>query len=365
MPIASSAAGPATLTVEDLDGDPVSDFPISFVATVPALVGISASSTRVYVDGSSQISALVRDANGNPVAGEEVAFSSPNLNGGQLSPASAITSPEGRATTTFRAGGVATEIDAIEITARSSRFPALTDVARLSVVERRLNVSVGRGAGIFEDGLKVQNWKNMVVQVADGSGAPLPDAQVTLSITPIEYFKGSMVPVDTDGMIRPSAGPGATPEQQAVAAEAAESWTAERYEVHTSNMVICEAEDSGSLNRSLDPGEDINGNGRLDPQDPAVLSPVADGGDVATLDANGTLVTGGDGAGYFRMVYPKGNANWVQVRVTARASHLGTEAQDSLLTYLPSMIDDVLYENGTPPNLLSPYGRVLDCSNPN
>ena len=40
--------------------------------------------------------------------------------------------------------------------------------------------------------------------------------------------------------------------------------------------VTCVAEDV-NLNRTLDAGEDINGNGSLDPQDPAILAPVEGG----------------------------------------------------------------------------------------
>ena len=352
LPISSSAAGEARITVEDLDGDPVSDFGIAFVATTPALLDVGATSTRVYVDGSSQITALVRDANGNPVAGEEVAFSSASLSGGQLSPAATVTNEEGRATTTFRAGSIATEIDAIEVTAVTGGTPAFTDSVRLSVVERRLNVSIGRGSKLEEDALQTRNERNMIVQVADGSGAALADAEVALSIAPMSYSKGELVAVNEAGVPAAFGDENWTPDFWAVVHDDADTFVTE-----------CMAEDALSLNRSIDPLEDINGNGRLDPQDPAVLAPV-ESGDVATLDAGGTLFTAADGTGYFRLVYPKGNANWVTVRVTARASHLGTEAQDSLIMTLPSIAGDVDFDNGEPPNFLSPYGQELDCTSP-
>ncbi len=347
LPVSSSAAGPARITVEDLDGDPVSDFEVVFVATTPAVLDIGTTSTRVYVDGTSQLGALVRDINGNPVAGEEVLFESPNLRGGQLSPATAITNAEGKATTTFRAGSIATELDAIQITASTAAGALIADSVGLSVVERRLNVSIGRGADLSSDAFATQNRRNMVVQVADGSGAALPDASVSLAITPIEYYKGRLVPVDENGMPFDPSSP--------------DDWKASYYAPYGAQT--CIAEDVPSLNRSLDPGEDLNNNGRLDPQDPAVLAPV-DGADVATLDAGGGLLTDANGTGYFQLVYPKGNANWALVRVTARASHLGTEAQDSLVTSLPALRADIGVGEGTPPNYLSPYGQAADCSDP-
>ncbi len=347
IPISSPSAGPATITVQDAtDGAPFTTFDLLFVATEPASLDLASTSTRVFVNAdSAEITALVRDANGNPVKGQEVTFSAADLRGGQLSPSTGVTNDAGEATTSFIAGSNATEVDAIEIMG-SVEGTTIVGTVNLSVVERRLNVTIGAGSGLSQDGLQTQNIKNMVVQVADGSGAPIPDASVSLSITPITYAKGWMQLVDSSGMPQPEIQD--------------DSWTADRWARRVA--VTCVAED-GNLNRTLDAGEDINSNGRLDPQDPALLAAVEEA-DLATLSGNGTLLTDANGTGYFRMIYPKGNSNWAFLRVSARATALGTEAQDDLHISLDSLVDDINDPEFSPPNSLSPYGVSDQCTSP-
>ena len=158
-------------------------------------------------------------------------------------------------------------------------------------------------------------------------------------------------PVDADG--EPAPPPGAQ----------GDDFQPVRYGRIASASVKCDAEDANG-NRALDGPEDINRNGRLDPQDRPCSRPWRAATGIATLGTGSVLTTGADGAGHFRMVYPKGNAGWVMVRVTARASHLGAEARDSLLTSLPALVEDVAHGEGRPPNLSSPYGEALDCADP-
>ena len=346
VPLRSAAAGPATLSVEGPGGDPAGEFPFRFTAGDPVRFDLDAAPTRVQTGGTTTLSALVRDAGGNPVAGEEVVFSSADLAGGRLVPASALTDADGRASSTFEAGSLATEEGGVRVTGRVVATPTVAGEVGLSVVERRLNVSLGRGAGLFEDDLATRNWRRVVVQVADGSGAAVADAEVALSIVPIGYAVGTLTAVDEQG--RP----------EGTLDEDGEPIVPVFY--RGLDVDRCDAEDDNG-NRSLDPGEDDNGNGRLDPPDPAVLAALTDPGERATLDAGGTLVTGADGAGHFRLVYPKGNASWARVRITARALHLGAEARDALDSELAAIDDDLLYDNGAPPNLVSPYGGEPDC----
>ncbi len=348
IPISSPSAGNAKLTVQDAtDGAPFSTFDLLFVATTPSQLDMASTSTRVYVDEDrAELTALVRDVNGNPVKGQEVIFSANDLRGGQLSPSAAITNDEGEATTTFIAGSNATEIDAIEVFG-TIQGTAIDGSVRLSVVERRLNVTLGAGSKLLQDDLLTQNIKNMVVQVADGSGTAIADATVSLTITPINYSKGYMTLVDDSGQPRPELdGDSWTPSY----------WTRLANEPYS---ITCAAEDI-NLNRTLDSGEDLNGNGSLDPQDPAVLAPI-EGDEYATLTGGGTLITDENGIGYFRMIYPKSNSNWSFVRITARATALGTEAQDDMEMSLSSLVDDVNDPQEGPPNFNSPYGVSLNC----
>ena len=373
--VRSNSAGTARLTVEDAaDGEPSTYVDVEFVAGDPAAIEIDASSTRVPVRGTSTITARITDANGNPVKGREVVFSSDDLKGGQLNPASATTAQDGEASVTFTAGSRPTEFDAgvgaddIVLTATVEGVtPAPGDERNrmsLSVVERALNVTLGTANKVVSEGDgPTQYWLNFVVQVADGGGAPVDGADVSLSVRPLAYYKGRLSAVDEGGL--------AAREQTGIWTHTAYSWKPEIrdfYEEDASGNLVersvpvrrtiiigCLAEDE-NRNRVLDPGEDINGNGSLDPQDPASLVATTDGR--ATL-SGGSLTTDATGSGYVRLIYPVTNADWAEVEITALARGLGVEAKDTFRTGLPMLADELNQNDYTPANYTSPYGTRL------
>ena len=367
----SSSAGPARLTVEDAtDGEPSTYVDIEFIAGAAAAIEIGASSTRVPVRGTSTITARVTDANGNPVKGKEVVFGSDDLKGGQLNPASATTAQDGEASVTFTAGNRPTEFDVgvgaddIVLSASVEGVALAPADARnrmsLSVVERALNVTLGTANKVVSEGdAPVQYWLDFVVQVADGGGTPVDGADVSLSIRPLQYAKGRLTETDKNGVALP---------------ETNDPWTHETYRQRefvfpldelgnpltpVRRVVTCDTEDE-NRNRVLDPGEDFNGNGLLDPQDPASLVASTDGR--ATL-SGGTLSTDATGSGYLRLIYPVTNAQWAYVEVTALARGLGVEAKDTFRTGLPMRAEELNQSRTSPPNYFSPYGTDPDCSN--
>lgn len=340
--ITSSSAGPVTVTVEAADdGDPATQTQVEFIATNPANVAIDTSSSRVPTLDTSTITALVSDANGNPVKNREVVFSSPNLKGGQLNPASAVTNSDGEAKVTFTAGSLATEFNEVAIVAEVEGT-SISSQTNLTVVERVLNVTIGTSNFLEERANKTQYALPFVVQVADGGGTPLENAQVQMSIEPIAYYKGEMTLRDENGV--PNFGTDPT-------------WTAH----HWSRAGIeCEKEDDNG-NRILDAGEDNNGNGSLDPQDPASLAPIESTEPLATL-VGGVVTTDAKGSGYFDLIYPVSNAHWADVRITARAQALGAEAEASFKTSLLVLAEHMTKTSVSPPNHTSPYGTVLNCT---
>jgi len=335
--ISSDNAGPATITVAAAQGGtPRISTDIEFVATDPASVTTSASSSRVNVNESSTITALVRDALGNPVKNAVVSFASDELKGGQLNPAFAVTNSAGVATATFTAGDSATEQDEIAIGASVGEL--ITDVATLTVFRRTLNITLGSSNLVTVSPLGTQYSKPFLVQVSDGSGTPLEDATVRFSVRPVWYRKGELelMPVPGD--------------------EEVQEW---RYAL---GSIICPAEDLDG-DRTLDTlgpvSEDINNNGTLDPQDPASL--IAIEGDFATL-SGGELITDQNGSGYFELLYPASNAAWSYLEITARAEALGAEATDTYRTFL-SMPNQVIQDTEqSPPNRFSPYGTDVNST---
>ncbi len=341
--VTSSSAGPATVTVEDsVDGDPATQIEVEFVATTPAVLALETSSSRVHTQETSTIVAVVTDSNGNPVKNQEVTFSSADLKGGQLNPASAITNSAGQANVTFTAGDQATTLNEILIAAEvTGTATAIGDTASMTIVERVLNITIGTSNFLEERASMTQYAMPFVVQVADGSGSPLEDATVEVSIEPIEYYKGSMQLVNSAGL----------------QSDGSDSWSAAAWRPFRSASCISE---DGNHNRILDAGEDINNNQELDPQDPALLAPI-EGGTLATL-VGSSLTTDNRGSGYFELIYPASNAEWSTVRITARAQALGAESEDSFivnLLMLASRVDDT---DSLPPNAVSPYGQGSVCT---
>lgn len=342
----SSSAGPAKITVEGADdGKPKTSVDVEFVATNPGSVAIDATSTRVHANEASTLMALVTDDNGNPVKNQTVDFTSVDLKGGQLNPASAKSNSSGVASVAFTAGANATELDDILIEARV-KGTTLTDQLNLTVVKRALNVTIGTSNEINIKPLGTQYALPFIVQVADGSGTPLEDATVKLSIRPIRYTKGYMVLVNEGGFEY---------------ATDIENWSAHHWAMWSQSL-DCVSEDSNG-NRLLDTGEDFNGNGSLDPQDPAALAAIEDEG-YATI-SGGSLTTDKNGSGFFEMLYPASNSLWSYVEITARAEALGAEADDSFRTILPLPSSEVTKDDEIPANNISPYGYELDCSNTN
>lgn len=348
--ITSNSAGPARVTVESAaSGDPAAKLDFEFIATTPAEVGLKASATRVPTGETSTLTALVTDANGNPVKNTEVVFSSPDLRGGQLNPASAMSNSDGQASVSFTAGRLATEYEAIQILAQVVNTTIVDDVL-LTAVDRVLNVTIGTTDLIRIINGETQYSLPFVVQVADGGGAPLEGATVEMSIRPLSYSKGSYRAVNAEGVL---------PENFAALATGG-TWTADHWRlIDGVNYTTCNAEDANG-NRLLDPGEDFNTNGALDPQDPAIVAP--DTENTPTIEG-GAITTDATGSGFFGVIYPQSNAHWARVQITARAKALGAEAEASFLTNLPVLADEIDDMNSSMPNHTSPYGVMLDCSN--
>ncbi len=350
--ILSSIAGEVTLFVAAADGSVNNKHVFSFFGDMPAELLMSATSTRVNTTQNATIVAQVRDANGNPVKDSDVVFSSANLKGGQLSSTTGVTNEKGEAQITFTAGTSATEQDEIEIVAEVAGTNINQSIS-LTVAEPVLNVTIGSSNQIRESETMTQYRISYVVQVADGSGQPLSDALVQLSVAPVTYVKGNLVQVDSTGRTRDDATDPAT-------------WTAAEWSFYPTFYHVCASEDING-NRIMDAGEDTNNNGKLDPQDPALIAPfLPETGsveDFATIDGNGSLRTDATGSGYFDLIYPVSNAGWASVEITARAQELGVEAEDSYTITLIADADEMRIGE-RPNNLYSPYGLDSDCTLP-
>lgn len=341
--VSSDSAGPAKITVEATDGGaPKTDIDVEFVATDPDTVTINASASLVNVNETSTITALVKDALGNPVKNSEVSFAGIDLKGGQLSPASAVTNSAGIASITFTAGEVASEEGEIVIDA-TVKGTDINDSLALTVFKRALNITLGSANLITIKPLGTQYAMPLIVQVADGSGTPLENATVKVSVRPLSFMKGHLELIDENGR------------NVADAIADGRDFSADQWAL-ADDVIVCPAEDLDG-DRFLDTlgpqSEDINQNGSLDPQDPAALAAVEGG--YATL-TGGSLRTDANGSGFFELLYPASNSGWSYVEITARAEALGAEATDTYRTMLSIPADEIKEVNKGPASVLSPYG---------
>jgi hypothetical protein len=179
---------------------------------------------------------------------------------------------------------------------------------------------------------ELQYQKSFSVQVSDNDGNPAGGTAVTVRLRNLNYYKGYYV-------------------------VSGDSWVA----VYST---ICDAEDINN-NGVLQAGEDINGNGRLDPTNAATIS--AHPSETPTFTpGTGTIVTDENGFGYFSITYPKSEALWVKVRLTASADVAGTESSEIYESTLAVLVTDLSSTSVTPPGgVESKYGVAVDCSNAN
>jgi len=265
----------------------------------------------------------VRDATGNPVSGVTVNFTATSdLSNGTISPGSTDTDPNGIATVQFIPGALSTSTNGVAFKATLPAFASVTaGTAALTVSGQSLFISIGVASDlVILDSTTYQ--KNFTAYLTDASGAPSANRTVTLSVIPTQYEKGSLVWDATNTV-----------------------WT-----YSATSPTKCANEDTNS-NGILEVGEDTNGDGRLTPGLPVVVSPAS-----VTTDASGYAK--------FALLFGKNFAWWLDSQITARASVGGTESKQ-LSNYSLELDAVTAKATSKPPNQTSPFGTQTVCTNPN
>ena len=179
------------------------------------------------------------------------------------------------------------------------------------------------------------------MQVSDTQGNGVANQKISLSVVPITYGKGVYYknivesPNHWDIILDTNLSPLVSP-------------------------LICTIEDT-NRNGVLDAGEDINGNGVLDPSNPASIG--AHPTLTPTLTNTNSLVTNEFGFGYVSIVYPKSEALWSTVRITANTSVTGSESAATFDFFLLASQTDLESITTAPPGGIStsPYG-LFECA---
>jgi len=306
---------------------------LRFVAQLPSQISTQAGPASVPVQGSSTITATVRDVNNNLVEGATVNFAvvKDATNGG-LSVASAQTDAQGRAQSVYTAGNSASAANGVQISATVAGT-AITSTTALTVGGQTVFLSLGTGNTVdTTQGVAVYQLVYTVFAI-DSQGAALANVPVTVSVLPVAYGKGVLggcpngtywVPIYSTPKADPYSYLGQT---------------------------MCSTEDpKNTANINSPDVNDYNANGKIDPGNVAVVFPSS-----GTTDAKGRLdVT---------VTYDRDKAYWVEVQIIAKTTVQGTESSKSQTFILPGALADYSCSVG-PPGPVSPYGVANTCANP-
>ncbi|MGQ5525307.1 Ig-like domain-containing protein [Chitinimonas sp. PSY-7] len=315
----SSSAGPVVITASVPSGSTQLSFNVK--ATTPASIALQSTRSTLGLREETQLTATVRDANGNLVADQPVSFNLiQDSTGGALSAALVRSNTGGQASITYTSGGVASGINGVTVGATVATSIAAT--TRLTVAQAGVAISLVQD-NLLELGTNPNFYsKQFTAIVTDSAGNPVSNQTVEFRVKPERYYKGGLVYDDVAGL-----------------------W------VVSPPAISCAREDTNS-NDSLDAGEDLNGNGQLDPTPAETITRTA------VSDSNGMAT--------INLLYPRERALWLDVRIEAYAGSIGSNLPQSVrFFHLAPMVDDMLDSLVAPPNFDSPFGIVQDCTSPN
>jgi len=313
--VTASNAGAAIVTASG--GASTAQVPLEFIATVPASIDLQPSRFTLTPGQTSTITAVVRDAAGNLVKNQAVAFTLTDVTGGTLSVGAAITDSQGRAQTVYTAGPVTSANEGVIVRATVGAAPP-AQVA-LTVAGRQVFLSIGTGNEIAEPN-SAQYGVEYIVQVTDSNGNGVANVPVSLRILSQRYYKGNRV-----AAVAPATG-----------------WSTS-YSVPAG----CPDEDV-NRNGVLDVGEDFNNSTRIEAGNIASVSPSN-----ATTDADGFVLV--------NVYYPQEFAYYLDVSLSASTTVQGTEYVRSSNFMVGGVATDFNDATKAPPGIISPFG-ILTCS---
>jgi fibronectin type 3 domain-containing protein len=336
--VASTNSGPALL-VASIVGGPTAQAAVEFVAPTPSSLTLQATPATIGTNSGglttekSLITAVVRDANDNLVKNKTVSFTIINdASAGSLTPASSITDSFGTASTYFISGASPGGLGGVTIRA-SVVGTAVTATTSLTVARKSLFIALAAGNEIKTGPVSNSYLKEFVALVTDSAGNPVVGATVVPTIVPLYYQKGYYT-----------------------YSTSSSRWTqvgtlVSSFSTHP-GIPACWNEDLMThnplydFNGVLDPGEDQNGNNRLDP------------GDVVSVTAT---VTNSSGLSTVSLVYAEDYAYWVTVKLETFTGTSGSTASAFVDYTLEGMASDFVNPGISPPGNPSPFGTSWTC----
>lgn len=364
---------------------PAPEAPLSASVTpTPSVISVNvAGSTSNQVE----VRALFLGANNKPVPRMRVRF---DLDGNATNSDGAVawlggnyaySDANGVARATFTPGQLSSPTNGVTIRAcygvgdfdfsaatAGNNCPAAAPATRatLTVTSEALAVSIRTNELIEEGDAKLTYIKKFVVMVVDAAGQAKADVQITPSIDLPSYHKGYWTWNGTTWIqsltLFPAPYLPSVPSSRTTSNEnyvwnaATRTWN----QSGTTTTPSCPNEDF-NRNGVLETGEDLNGNGSLDPRK----------SDVA-IKMVGSSRTDASGLAIVQIEYGKDLASWVDYVITvtaagisgteARAKYIGTQYGVGALPY-PAAVTKT--ETPSPAFRVSPYGLGSTCVNTN
>jgi hypothetical protein len=222
----------------------------------------------------------------------------------------------------------------------------------LTVASQPLSITLGDNNLLQRGSNSLTYIKTFDIAVADAAGNAVPNAVVSASVDITHFGKGPFAAVattpqgtgtylvtgDTPPTILDTYNTATTGNKDLSASTTPDS----------SGRVWCVNEDT-NRNGSLDTGEDLNGNGKLEPRKADVI-----------LSFLGSNTTGSNGRMQIQVEYPQNVATWLAYTVKVTTNVAGSEGTDQK-SYVTNFIEGD-QTNGS--FLTPPYG-VQSCSSPN
>jgi hypothetical protein len=288
-------------------------------------------------DGSTEIVALIKDANDVPVEGITVVFSrAADSSAGRLSAATAVTNARGEARVTYQANA-SSPINGVRINAEilNDTFNVGQKQTTITVSKEAVYTTLAFSDKLDTSGDNIYYIKTGSIAVMDGSGRPVANQQVSLKSYATRFAQGLVCLSESTLTYQAKDINGVTTEPQVSSNKSAEFFK--------SGWLNTE---DPQYNYILDQGDDTNGNGTLEAINPVTIL----GG---TLGEDGyTFITDAEGKVDFQIRYPKIYSNWTQVRFDATTLLNGSENLQSFNIQLPRVVGDIAVVEDS---VLSPY----------
>lgn len=329
-------AGPAIISANGPEGSSES-VQVTFIARNPSEIEVQASPSSLPINATSQIRAVVRDADNNLVQNQVVNFTlEQDPSAGQLSAGSATTNNQGLATVTYTAGDAPSGADAVVISA-SVDGTNVEESTTLTVGGQALRIAIGTGNDILVPDASMPIYElPYVAVVTDSGGNPAPANTIfRLRVESTRFATGFWAPADSDG--------------DGEADILGQFFTSDNVQDDPDVIAVpfCDSEDV-DLDGILDQGEDRNSSGELEPFAVASVP--------STVDLNE------NGQAFFSVTYPQSHNTWTEVKLTATATVSGTESSNAVTFILPGLDEDFDDVDDSPPGEQSPYNATSGCA---